>query len=59
MVPNAASFVATENKAATAFPYWDAGGAIFNAYGPQFSQALQNKGSQSIALAQVTIFRRK
>ena len=58
-MPNAASFVATENKAATAFPYWDSGGAVFSAYGPQFSLTLQNKGSQSIALAQVTIFRRK
>jgi hypothetical protein len=51
-------FVATENKSATAFPYWDNGGAIFSVYGGQFRLNLQNKGSQNIVLQQVTVFRR-
>ena len=58
LVPDANSYVATENKAATAFPYWDSGGAIFNGYGSQFRLNLQNKGSQTISLQQTTIFRR-
>jgi hypothetical protein len=57
-VPDAGSYVTTENKTATAFPYTDAGGAVFNIYGPQFRLVLQNKGAQTIALQQVTIFRR-
>ena len=57
-VPNAQLYVATENKAATAFPYWDAGGAVFNVYGAQFRLTLQNQGSQTIALQQITLFRR-
>jgi|GEM_PF-2647103 len=56
--PNAEMFVTTENKTATLFPYWDAGGVIFNVYGSQFRLSLQNKGSQAIAIEQVTIFRR-
>jgi hypothetical protein len=57
-VPDADSYVTPENKAATAFLYSDAGGAVFNVYGPQFRLTLQNKGTQSIAIQQVTIFRR-
>lgn len=57
-VPNGALLVATENKAATTFAYWDAGGAIFNVYGPQFRLVLQNTGTQPISLQQITIFRR-
>ena len=57
-VPNAELVVATENKPASAFPYWDAGGAVFNVYGPQFRLVLQNTGSQPISLQQVTLFRR-
>lgn len=57
-VPDAQSFVTAESKAATAFTYSDSGGAVFNVYGPQFRLALQNKGTQTIALQQVTIFRR-
>ena len=57
MVPGS-TFVAPESKAATAFPYWDSGGALFNVYGPQFRLILQNQGNQSIAVQQVTIFRR-
>ena len=53
-----ASYVTAENKAATSFTYLDSGGAIFNVYGPQFRFALQNKGTQTIAIQQVTIFRR-
>jgi len=58
-VPDAQSFVTAESKAATAFTYSDSGGAVFNVYGPQFRLALQNKGTQTIALQQVTIFRRR
>jgi hypothetical protein len=58
-VADAQSFVTAESKAATAFTYSDSGGAIFNVYGPQFRLALQNKGTQTIALQQVTVFRRK
>ena len=57
-VPDAGSYVTAENKAATAFPYSDSGGAVFNVYGPQFRLAFQNKGTQTIAVQQVTIFRR-
>ena len=57
-VPNAASYGTAESKAASTFPYTDSGGAIFNVYGPQFRLSLQNKGIQTIALQQVTIFRR-
>jgi hypothetical protein len=57
-VPDAASYVTAENKAATAFPYADSGGVVFNVFGPRFRLALQNKGTQPIALQQVTIFRR-
>lgn len=57
-VPDAASYATAENKAASAFPYSDSGGALFNVYGTQFRLALQNKGTQTIALQQVTIFRR-
>lgn len=57
-VPDAASYGTAENKAASAFPYSDSGGALFNVYGTQFRLALQNKGNQTIALQQVTIFRR-
>jgi hypothetical protein len=57
-VPNASTYVTTENKTATAFPYWDAGGAMFNVYGSRFRLSLQNKGSQTIAIQQLTVFRR-
>lgn len=57
-VPDAESYVTAESKAATAFTYLDSGGAVFNVYGPQFRLGLQNKGTQTIALQQVTIFRR-
>jgi len=57
-VPNAGSYVATENMAATGFPYWDAGGAVFNVYGSTFRLILQNQGSQTIAIQQITVFRR-
>ena len=53
-----ASYVTAESKAGTSFTYLDSGGAIFNVYGPQFRFALQNKGTQTIAIQQVTIFRR-
>jgi len=58
-VPDSQLFVTAESKAATAFTYSDSGGAVFNVYGPQFRLALQNKGTQTIALQQVTIFRRR
>jgi hypothetical protein len=58
-VADAQSFVTAESKPATTFTYSDSGGAIFNVYGPQFRLALQNKGTQTIALQQVTVFRRK
>jgi hypothetical protein len=47
-----------ENKAATTFPYWDAGAALFNTYGSQFRLILQNTGTQTVAIQQVTLFRR-
>lgn len=56
LVDGADYYVATENKTATAFPYWDAGGAIFNVYGSQFRLNLQNRGEQIITLQQVTVF---
>lgn len=58
LVANAATYVATETKSATTFPYWDAGGGLFTVYGSQFRLNLQNKGSQPIAVQQLTIFRR-
>ena len=58
VVSDDCSYVATENKAATTFPYWDTGAAIFDVYAPQFRLNLQNKGTQPIILQQVTIFRR-
>lgn len=58
MVPNADYRVATETKSSSTFPYWDAGGVIFNVYGSQFQLILQNNGSQTLSLAQVTLFRR-
>ena len=57
-VPNAVSYVVAENKAATAFLYTDVGSALFNVYGTQFKLILQNKGTASIAIQQVTLFRR-
>jgi hypothetical protein len=57
-VPDAGAYVTTENRLATAFPYSDSGGAVFNVYGPQFRLVLQNRGTQTIALQQVTIFHR-
>jgi len=56
IVPNAESFVATEFRAATAFPYWDAGGVMFSVFGSQFRLSMQNKGTQAITLKQVTLF---
>ena len=58
LVLNADSYVTTENMASTAFLYWDVGAAMFTVYGPQFRLTLQNKGSQTVTLPQVTIFRR-
>jgi len=58
LVLSADSYVATENRAATAFAYWDVGAAVFNVYGSQFRLTLQNKGTQSIAIQQLTIFHR-
>jgi hypothetical protein len=55
-VADAGDYVTTENRPATTFPYSDAGGAVFNVFGPQFRLVLQNKGAQTIALQQVTIF---
>jgi hypothetical protein len=57
-VPDAGAYVTTENRLATAFPYSDSGGAVFNVYGPQFRLVLQNRGTQTIALQQVTFFHR-
>ncbi len=57
-VPDADSYVATESKAATAFAYWDAGGASFNVYGSKFQLTLKNKGTQGIVVQQITIMRR-
>ena len=58
LVLNADSYVTAESKAATQFLYWDAGSALFNVYGSHFHLVLQNKGTQSIAIQQLTIFRR-
>jgi hypothetical protein len=55
-VPNAGSFAVAENKSASTFPYWDAGAALFNTYGSQFRLILQNTGSGTIAIQQVTLF---
>lgn len=57
-VPNSELFVTPESKTANLFLYWDSGGVIFNVYGSQFRLSLQNKGSQPIAIEQVTILRR-
>ena len=57
-VPNAEMYVTTENKTSTLFPYWDAGGVIFNVYGSSFRLSLQNKGSQPISIEQIIVFRR-
>ncbi|MGA2113198.1 MAG: hypothetical protein ABSH56_00435 [Bryobacteraceae bacterium] len=55
-VPGAEFFVTAESKAATAFSYWDAGSVLFNVYGTQFRLVLQNKGSASITIDQITLF---
>lgn len=52
---NASTDIATQN--ASTFAYTDAGGAIFNVYAEQFNLELQNKGTSTITLDQVTIFR--
>jgi hypothetical protein len=53
---NASSDIATQN--ASTFAYSDAGGAVFNVYAEQFNLELQNKGTGTITIDQVTIFRR-
>jgi len=58
MVPNADFRVATETKSSASFPYWDAGGVLFNVYGSQFQLILQNNGNQTLSIAQITLFRR-
>jgi hypothetical protein len=58
LVSDAELYATTENMAATSFPYTDAGGAVFNVYGAQFRLTLQNKGTQTIAIQQITMFRR-
>ena len=52
----ASSDLATQST--SNFAYFDAGGAIFNVYAEQFNLELQNRGSTTITLDQVTIFRR-
>jgi hypothetical protein len=56
LVPNGMGYVVAESKAATSFPYTDAGGVIFNVYGAQFRLLLQNKGTVSIVIQQLTLF---
>jgi len=53
---NATTDIATQN--ASNFVYFDEGGAIFNVYAEQFNLELQNEGTATITLDQVTIFRR-
>jgi hypothetical protein len=53
---NASTDIATQN--ASTFTYLDAGGAVFNVYAEQFNLELQNKGTATITIDQVTIFRR-
>ena len=55
-VPGANLSVAAEGKSGTAFPYWDAAGVIFNVYGSQFRLLLQNQGTKSITIDQITFF---
>jgi hypothetical protein len=57
-VPGAELYVTPESKVATTFVYWDSGGTIFNVYGSQFRLSLQNKGTNPIAIEQVTLLRR-
>ncbi len=56
-VPDAGSYAAVEIKPASSFPYWDAGGALFDVHGSQFRLTLQNRGTQAVTIQQVTIFR--
>ena len=58
LLPGADVYSATEFRSATGFPYWDGGGVLFTAYGPQFQLTLRNKSSQAITLVHVTLFRR-
>ena len=58
VVPDATTYVTTENKTTANFPYWDAGGVTFTVYGTQLRLSLQNRGSQTIAIEQLTVFRR-
>jgi hypothetical protein len=51
---NATTDIATAN--AGSYVYIDAGGAIFNVYAELFNLELQNKGTSTITLDQVTIF---
>jgi hypothetical protein len=53
---NATSDTATQNS--STFAYTDAGGAVFNVYAEQFNLEIQNKGTTTITLDQVSIFRR-
>ena len=55
-VPDADLYSVAEIKSGTAFPYWDAGGAVFQVYGSEFRLTLQNTGAQDITIQQVTIF---
>jgi hypothetical protein len=51
---NATTDIATASN--STYAYWDAGGAIFGVYAELFNLELQNKGTSTITLDQVTIF---
>ena len=57
-VPEASYYTAIDAALGSAFPYWDAGGAVFAVYGKQFRLLLQNKGEKEIKISQVIVFRR-
>jgi hypothetical protein len=55
-VPGAELFSIAEFALGSKFAYWDAGGAVFQVYGPQFRLTIENTGSSAITLDQVVIF---
>lgn len=57
-VPEATYYAPADAVFGSAFPYWDAGGAMFTVYGSQFRLLLQNKGEKDLKLSQVVLFRR-
>ena len=57
-IPQVSWYGVADVVAGSTFPYTDAGGATFNAYGSEFRLRVTNNGSESIRLSQVLLFTR-